>query len=403
MTFELLLRPWASIETWVWAGACILLAYPLLAARVHRWRLRAPPLLEAPAAASLPVTVLLPLRDEEDEAEPCIRSLLAQSAGPRVVAIDDGSTDRTPGILAALQEESDRLKVVRAGPLPTGWRGKIHALEAGRRALARPAGESGAASGAPEWFLLTDADTRHHPDLLARAVATAERLGLGLLSVAGRQRAQGPGENLAVPGVFALLDALVGDWSRAMGGDRIVANGQFILVRRAVLERIGGFGAIRYEALDDLALARAVRACGEATGFVRAPGLLEVRMYRGLRDAFAGWRRNLGGIFGARPGRSVALLATLLAPVAVLAAGAAAAPAAAFAGWGLLTAASALVRRGNGNPAAWAVLAPVELLALAYCLAGGVLDHRRGRLASWKGRAMPLAAPGAAGSRPRHV
>lgn len=405
MTPELLQRSWSSLETWTWtptwvgtwapvaawAGALLLLAYPLLAAAVHRRREGAPRLVDAPAAPPAPVTILLPLRNEEDDAEPCIRSLLAQSAGPRVVAVDDGSTDGTPEIVAALQEGSDRLQGVTAGPLPAGWRGKVHALEAGRRALAGASGEETSPGGEAEWLLLTDADTRHHPALLARAVATAERLGLGLLSVAGRQRAEGPGENLVVPGVFALLDALVGDWRRAVGGDRTLANGQFILVRRTVLERIGGFAAIRFEALDDLALARAVRARGETTGFVRAPDLLEVRMYRGLRGALAGWRRNLGGIFGARPARGSALLAALLAPPALLALAAFAVPAAALVGWAAAAVASCLFRRGSGNRMAWGLLAPLDFLAVAYCLGGGLLDHRRGRLSSWKGRAMPLA------------
>ncbi|MFP3940159.1 MAG: glycosyltransferase [Thermoanaerobaculia bacterium] len=385
--------PWSGawIGTAAWAGALLVLAYPLLAAAVHRRRLRAPRLAGRPSDASAPATVLLPLRDEEADAEPCIRSLLGQNAGPRLVAIDDGSTDRTPEVLAALARESGRLQVVSAGPLPPGWRGKVHALEAGRRALAGASGRAAAPSGDPEWLLLTDADTRHHPDLLARAVATAEGLGLGLLSVAGRQRAEGPGENLVVPGVFALLDALVGDWRRAIGGELTLANGQFILVRSTVLERIGGFGAIRFAALDDLALARAVQACGERTGFVRAPDLLEVRMYRGLRSALAGWRRTLGGIFGDRPGRAGALLAALLAPPAVLALGAATMPAAAFVAWGCAAGASALFRLGTGNRVAWALLSPLDFLAVAYCLGGGVTDHRRGRLAPWKGRAMPLS------------
>lgn len=320
--------------------------------------------------------MLLPVRDEERNVLDCLDTLLAQTALPRVRVIDDGSTDATAALAAGRAVAEPRLTLLQAGPLPDGWRGKVHALSAGFREAGTP------------WILLTDADARHHPDLLARALAAAEAGRSDAVSVAGWQEARGLGENLLIPAVFALLDALLGDWeAAAAGAGPPVANGQFLLLRREAWERAGGFEAVRGEAIDDVAIARRLREQGGRTAFLRAPDLLRVRMYRGWGEAWRGWRRNLGGLFGNRPGTAVTLLATLLVPVlALLAALLAGHWVEAAILWTAGASASAVFRAGSGHPPLYGLLYPLDALLLAGVLGLGVLDRRRGRLASWKGR-----------------
>lgn len=359
---------------------------------VDRRRRRAPPLPEASAAepplpggdreAAPRVAVLLPVRDEEDNLEPCLDALLAQTARPEVVVVDDGSSDRTLELARRRATGEPRLTVLEAGPLPPGWGGKVHALAVGHRHLAeRPAGP-------PAWLLSTDADTRHHPRLLARVLAAAERHRLDLVSIAGWQQVEGAAENLLTPPVFALLDAVLGDWRRAaVGRGPAVANGQLILVRESALAAGGGFPALAGAAIDDVALAVLVRGAGGTTGFWRAPDLLTVRMYRGAARAAAGWRRNLGGLFGPRPAVAAAATTIALAPAAAaLLCLALRQPRAALLTWTSAALASALLRRGSGHHPAWALTYPTDALALTATLALGLRDWHRGRLASWKGR-----------------
>lgn len=318
------------------------------------------------------------MRDEAHNAIPCVESLLAQSVEPRVRVIDDGSTDATGELIAARAAGEPRLELIAAGPLAEGWRGKLHAVWVGSRGVDSP------------WLLLTDADTRHHPEALARARAAADRGGLDAVSLAGWQEARGTGENLLIPAVFALLDALLGSWKAASrGAGPPVANGQLILLRREAWERAGGFPAIRTVPMDDVAIARRLREAGGRTAFFRAPDLLRVRMYRGAREAIHGWRRNLGALFGERPGIVAATLAVLLAPPLVLAAELLTGQwLAAALLWCAGAAASALLRAGSGHAPAWGLLFPCDALLLAAVLALGVRDHRQGRLMSWKGREM---------------
>lgn len=329
---------------------------------------RTAPSLPPPAPVpSGTVTVLLPVRDERDNVLDCLDTLLAQTAQPRIRVIDDGSTDGTAEMV-----EQRAVDLVKAGPLPDGWRGKVHALWIGARGIETP------------WLLLTDADTRHGPELLARALAAARDWNLDAVSLAGAQEVRGLGEGLLTPAVFTLLDALLGDWQAAgSGAGPAVANGQFILLKREAWEACGGFESIRNEPLDDVAIVTRLRQRGSRTAFFRAPEL-RVRMYRGFGETWRGWRRNLGGIFGLLPWM---VLSVLLVPVLALAGFLATGrwvEAALL--WSAGAAASIVFRSGS----AYGLLYPLDALLLALLVTLGVDDRRRGRLVSWKGREMKV-------------
>lgn len=348
-----------------------------LALGVEERRRVAPPL--PPSAAPPPrgtATVLLPVRNEEQNVVPCLDGLLAQTAEPLIRVIDDGSSDATATLVAARAAAEPRLSLLQAGPLAEGWPGKLHALWVGSRAVETP------------WLLLTDADTRHAPELLARVLAAAAERRLDGVSVAGSQEARGLGENLLTPPVFALLDAVLGDWGPAAGGGGpAVANGQLILVRRALWEDAGGFATLRTAPIDDVALARRLRAVGGRTGFFRAPDLLGVRMYRGGAESWRGWRRNLGAIFHEAPGIALRIFAVLLLPPLALAFLAVTGRwVEALLLWSGGAAASALLRSGSRHDAAWGLLYPCDALALGAVLALGILDRQRRRPVRWKGR-----------------
>lgn len=339
-------------------------------------RRREAPSLPAPALPVPETTVLLPVRDERHNVEDCAGTLLAQTASPRVRVIDDASTDGTRELVEARLPGEPRLELRSAPPLPPGWRGKVHALWSGSRDVHSP------------WLLLTDADARLAPGLLARTHAAAAERKLDAVSIAGFQEVRGLGENLLIPPVFAFLDLLLDDWHLAAEGSDgpAVANGQLILLRREAFEASGGFEAVRNETLDDVAIVRRLREHGFRTAFLRNDGL-RVRMYRGTEEAVRGWRRNLGGLFGSSPWITArALAALLLPPLALLAFGLTGRWVEAAVLWTAGAASSMIFRSGGGHAPAWGLLYPLDALVLAGVLALGVIDRRRGRLTSWKGR-----------------
>lgn len=366
---------------WVEPLAAVLgLAWLALALRLARDRRRAPP-LPRPLAESPPTTILLPVRDEEENLAACVESLLRQQGGPALRVIDDGSRDATPRILAGLAAREARLTALAARPLAAGWGGKVNALATGFE---------GVASG---WILLTDADTRHQPELLARAHAAAAEYRLDALSLSGRQLTAGLGESLLTPAAYALLDLLLGDWRPYARGEgpTPIANGQYFLLRTEALRAIGGFDAIAGEALDDVALARKLHEKGFKMGFLRAGEALQIRMYRGAGATFRGWRRNFALFVAARPAAALAAIALPLATATtmLLAAGLRAPAACAICWLGGATA-SASTRRSSGNNPFTGAFFPLDVLLLAATLATAMIDRARGRAEPWRGREITI-------------
>jgi len=358
----------------------VALAATAAAVRVVAARLRAPE-LPPPDGAPPRVDVLVPMRDEEENVVGCLAALRAQTVPLSILVLDDGSRDRTAALAAELAAKDDRIEIRTVPPPPPGTNGKLNALETGLR------------SGDAPWVLALDADARVHPEAVGRALAAARKHGLAAVSLAARQEARSAGEALVTPPVYALLDALLGDWGPvAVGGAGAVANGQFFLVRRDALDDVGGYASVRERSLDDVALAERLSEHGHRVGFWRARELLRVRMYRGFGESFRGWRRNLALILGDRPLLAVGAAAVACAPLGTAAAAfALGAPAAALLVWGSGTAASILLRVGGGASPAWGLLYPVDGVVLAAGLVAAVADRRRGRVAAWRGREIPTS------------
>lgn len=230
------------------------------------------------------VSVLIPVRDEEDNIQECLAAALAQDYPDfEVLVYEEGSRDRTRALLGEIKDP--RLRVFLGEGPPPGWLGKPWACaELARRA-----------SG--ELLLFLDADVRLAPLALPSAVAALERENLDLLSLLPRQEMRTFGEAVHV----ALLPwSLSAFFPLFLPGLRRVAVGQFILVRREAYARSGGHAAVRAEVLEDLALASLAARAGLRIRLFFAGDLARCRMYRGFREANAGLAKNLFPLFKRR-------------------------------------------------------------------------------------------------------
>jgi glycosyltransferase involved in cell wall biosynthesis len=247
------------------------------------------------ATDGLKVSVIVPARNEEASIAVCLQSLVEQGGiGFEIVVVDDGSTDRTRQIA----ESFAGVRVVSPPPLPPSWTGKNNAVAAGARTAHSP------------WLLLTDADTIHRPGSLARALAEAEQKGVALLSYSPQQDVHGFWEKAVMPVIFAELAARyrpseVSDPSSAAAA----ANGQYILVSREAYDAVGGHAAVASSLLEDVALARIVKASGRRIFFRYGGDAVRTRMYRSFAQLSEGWTKNLALLFPS-PAR-LALVRTL--------------------------------------------------------------------------------------------
>lgn len=269
------------------------LAPPLAAVPLAR---RSPDLATyAPAEDGL-ITVIIPARNEAGAIATVVHSILASSyPSLEVIVVDDRSTDDTAAIVHGLVDEelrtrpgaAPRLRLVDGSELPDGWYGKPWACEQGYRA----------ARG--EILVFTDADTRHHPALLGHAVGALLAERPGLLTLVPHQVTVTWWERLVMPQFMVLLGLRFPAQriNRARRVRDVLANGQFILLRRATYEALGTHAAVRGEVAEDLALAQRAFTGGHRVWVAFAEDLMATRMYDGLRSLVEGWSKNvyLGG------------------------------------------------------------------------------------------------------------
>lgn len=346
---------------------------------------------DTPPPGAPRVSVVIPARNESRNIERCARSVLA-AAYPafEVIVVDDHSTDGTGDIAKRIARDDARLRVVDAPPLPEGWFGKQWACATGAR------------ESSGELLLFTDADTRHSPDLLPRAVNAMRARGAELLSIAGNQEMHSFWERIIQPQMFALLSIRYGGSEHVSNAKRpvdAIANGQFILVRRDSYEAIGGHAAVRDRVAEDMAMAQTFVAAHRRIALYTATDQLSTHMYASLSELIAGWGKNiyaggrmaaLGGSVGraAYPFILVAMpLFGLLPPVVLL-------------GWALGMVGSAwllwatisiivnvgfwaALYRYMGESVAYALLYPLGLVMLLVIALRGV---RRGQRVEWKQR-----------------
>jgi hypothetical protein len=163
------------------------------------------------------------------------------------------------------------------------------------------------------------------------------------------------------------------------------ATGQFLVVRRAALDRVGGFAAVRGEVLDDIAIVRAIKASGGRGGVVDGTHLATCRMYDGWPELRDGYGKSLWSAFGSKPGAVAAVavlgLAYVVPPVAALRGSRV----------GLIGYAAGVAsrivaaRRTGGRSVPDSLTHPLAIVAFGYLTLRSHWLRRRGTL-RWKGR-----------------
>jgi chlorobactene glucosyltransferase len=246
------------------------------------------------------VTAILPARNEEVNIARAVRSLAAQKGLREILVVDDQSTDRTGEILEALRSEIPLLQVLRLESLPEGWTGKAYAVA------------SAAQLAHADWLLLTDADVVHHAGSLETLVTRAESEGADLLSLSPGQLTPTAWEKAVIPLVYVQLAKRfrfedVSDPS----SPEAAANGQYILIRRQVYERVGGHAAVRGAILEDVELAQRVKSSGGRLLFLPGAQWASTRMYRTFGNLWHGWTKNLHLLYGGGLGRMLKVVAEL--------------------------------------------------------------------------------------------
>ena len=255
------------------------------------------------------ISVLIPARDEEQSIERCVRSLVAQTYEQlEILVLDDHSSDTTAAIVQRIIDElpvqqQARLRILQGEELPAGWGGKNFACHQ----LAQQA------SG--DYLFFTDADTVHDPKMVASVLDCMQSRKVSLLTAQPTYELASLGERLVVPLLTFTIMTLLPVALIPVRPEPSLAtgNGQLLCFERSAYTHIGGHASVKNRILEDVLLARAIKAAGYPMIFVDAQDLVRCHMYHSFEEVWSGFSKNLFAFYNyALPFALVGLILNVL-------------------------------------------------------------------------------------------
>jgi chlorobactene glucosyltransferase len=237
------------------------------------------------------VSVLVPARNEERSIAGCVRSILSQDYPFfEVLVLDDQSSDGTRTVLESMAVSHPALRILHGEPTTGNQVGKNWACSQ----LARQA--------QGELLFFTDADTLNRSDTLKTIVTTLVGEQADLLTGFPHQEAHSWGERLLVPffsWAFLCFIPLALAYKLRLPF-LSMAVGQLMLFRREAYLAIGGHESISSSVVDDMSLARRIKAAKLRWRVSYIADLVSCRMYHSSREAINGFTKNLFAVFDYR-------------------------------------------------------------------------------------------------------
>lgn len=233
------------------------------------------------------VSVILSVGDAVSELGRSVRSLAAIEYPPiEFIAIADCRSQSVT--LQEQQAALPKLRILEGGDPAPGWTPHNWLLQQA----------AGQANG--EWLLFVSANSEYGPQTVSSAVAFARRASADLLSLYGKQQGRTFWERVIQPVVLHFLALAnpvppVNDPGRP---NAAMALGEFMLVRKAPFDAIGGLRSVAGRDYPEFGFARQLKVSGYRIALADGTALFSTRRFAGLAASLAGWQRILGRALG---------------------------------------------------------------------------------------------------------
>lgn len=215
------------------------------------------------------ITVVIPARNEASVLSETLTRIAQQGSGVSVIVVDDESTDDTAGIATGFSGLN--VQLVQSKSLPDGWAGKLWALE------------QGVSQAKTSLVLLLDADIGLMDGILPTMRSKLRQDGLDFLSLMAELRMSSLWERLLMPAYVYFFKLLYPFGLANSHKSRVAAAaGGCVLLRREVLQKLGGFSVLKSALIDDCTLAKEVKQRGFRTWIGLTRDVKSLRTYDSL-------------------------------------------------------------------------------------------------------------------------
>lgn len=367
-----------------WLLPVLIVQAIVLIVNLRHWKRRRVPIVSHPGSNLPRVSVLIPVRNERKRLPQLVWMLRRQNPAPyEIILCDDESDDGTTEWLnehLPLHQPGEYISWFPAPPKPSEWVGKNWAChQLGQKAKG-------------QWLVFLDADLtmgQHSVASLAQALAycTEAQLVTAFPSLQAPTLSIGLLKLMVPLSVFTLLPLIFAESHPhpAFG----FANGQVMAFPREYYQCVQPHRLVRHVVLEDVHLARLMKARGDIARILDGRALFRVRMYDELREAVDGFSKNSVAICGSVAGAAafaIALVVVYLLPlVELLVAGPNV-----WHGIDILLSMVLFSVSGRmvGMPLCYGVLYPLSILLAEWVLWRSIWWYNRGQIL-WKGRIYP--------------
>jgi len=214
------------------------------------------------------ITVLIPARNEAPYIRQTLDGVNAQGVNLQIIVIDDQSSDDTAHLA---QQKGAR--VISGTTPPTGWSGKLWALEQGLKHIKTP------------YTLLLDADIALSPGIIATLREKVLTENRSLVSLMATPPMDNRIERLLMPAFIFFFKLLYPFGLANRPNSRMAAAaGGCILVETQSLKSIGAFSSLHNALIDDCTLAKQIKHSGKSIWLGLSHAACSHRGYQGLKS-----------------------------------------------------------------------------------------------------------------------
>ena len=327
------------------------------------------------------ISIIIPARNEADNIASLLDSINAQdSTAHEIIVVNDSSTDQTASIAKNLGA-----KVIDARPLPDGWKGKPWACEQGAEV----------ASGS--WLLFLDADTFMVSETFLSQLSSLTNHENHVFSICPWHQIRNPYEELSI--FFNLLMVIGID---AFNNNQSPENdtrlvGQSMLISKINYAQCGGHSVVKSEILENYHLSKTLKEKGIQRTCYLGKNYLHMRMFPGgFMELWRSWKKGFtSGAATVSPNIitwiSIWITGMIIAPVSVIVA-LTIYPTPLFlalslSAYCLHAFACYRASRAVGSFSIINTLFyPVSLVFYHVLFFSALIDQKRGKQVSWKGR-----------------
>jgi len=248
------------------------------------------------------LSVLIPARNEENNIEKCLRSLIADdNPNFEFLVLDDNSKDQTSKIVENLSKIDPRITLLKGSKLPNDWSGKNWACYQ----------LSSKAKG--DLILFIDADTWVSNQTINKAISYMEETKCALLTVIPKRNPNCLIEKLMFPFIDWITTSFIP--IKIAGSLKTpyisAAFGQFMMFQKDKYFQTGGHNLLQGNVLDDLELGRAIKSKGLIWKLLDGNKSVETDMYHTNLETIKGLSRSIFPTFEYRISTFI-LAATIL-------------------------------------------------------------------------------------------